>query len=115
MPDEWETIKINPDNLIGNVEERFDQLGPGRTEFHWMSFYNGWIEGRIALLGDNIKENRCDTCKFEDKFANKHITREPYICTRDAEGPTTIEGCKTVTYVERAEICLNGCPFWASL
>ena len=115
MPDEWKTKDLVPDNLVGNVEEHFDNMGPGRLEMHWMSFYNGWIEGRISLLYDKLAENRCDNCAFQDKYSNNHIKREPYICTRDAEGPTTIEGCKQVTYVERANIILNGCPFWKKI
>jgi len=57
-----EEIMIIPDDiflydskaLIGNVDERFDNLK--RKNFEWGSFYNGWIEGRAAMLAELIKK-----------------------------------------------------------
>jgi len=39
---------MNSKQLIGNVEERFDQLK--RKGWDWASFYNGWLEGRVQML-----------------------------------------------------------------
>jgi hypothetical protein len=43
----------NSTALIGNARERFTQLSA--RPFDWSSFYNGWLEGRTAMLGE-IKE-----------------------------------------------------------
>lgn len=53
--------KYDSTALIGNSEEEFDRmvmnrrhpyLGEG-NDWDWVSFYNGWIAGRIAMLGEN--------------------------------------------------------------
>jgi hypothetical protein len=36
--------------IIGAVEERFNQLI--RKGWDWSSFYNGWLEGRFAMLSE---------------------------------------------------------------
>jgi hypothetical protein len=114
MLKERKTINIDQKQLLGEVEDWYDQMGI-KKDFHWMSFFHGWMESRIALLGTELAPNRCDTCEFKDKFMNKHIVREPYVCTRDAEGPETIEGCIQITFSERANIIFNGCPFWKKI
>jgi hypothetical protein len=45
-----DTLSYDSKALIGKVEERFDDLK--RKNFEWGSFYNGWIEGRIAMLAE---------------------------------------------------------------
>jgi predicted metal-dependent HD superfamily phosphohydrolase len=46
--------EVNSKKLIGNVEERYDQLK--RKKYDWVSFYSGWLEGRAQLLKE-LKEN----------------------------------------------------------
>ena len=39
---------MNSEQLIGAPAKRHEELA--HKEFEWHSFYNGWVEGRIALL-----------------------------------------------------------------
>jgi hypothetical protein len=57
----------NSTDLIGNARERFGNLEHYNIEWH--SFYNGWIEGRFAMLketgiireDDEMNENEFKT------------------------------------------------------
>lgn len=51
LPDdvfEAQTKSFDSTALIGEPEKRYNQLI--HKEWDWCSFYNGWIEGRAALL-----------------------------------------------------------------
>jgi hypothetical protein len=45
--------------IIGNVHEEFDRMDrsliPGHVK-DWVSFYNGWVYGRLEMLGELINE-----------------------------------------------------------
>ena len=56
IEESWDSKRI-----IGSVEERFDQLK--RKNFDWSSFYNGWVEGRFAML---VELSRDGVGKKED-------------------------------------------------
>ena len=47
-------IKYNLDSktMIGHARWRFDSLTdhPYRKNWDWVSFYNGWLEGRFDLI-----------------------------------------------------------------
>ena len=49
----WKDIIISKE-IIGNVHERYDALK--RKKYDWSSFYNGWIEGRFAMIKEIKKE-----------------------------------------------------------
>jgi hypothetical protein len=64
----------NSTRLIGNVEERYEQVKHyGKThslkgeEWDWQSFYNGWIEGRLAMSAElrNGDVRLCNDCPFK--------------------------------------------------
>jgi len=48
--------EINSDFMIGNCKNRFEilKMNPNHnlTEEDWRVWYNGWIEGRFAMLHD---------------------------------------------------------------
>jgi len=44
--------------VIGRVEEQFKMLE--RYKFDWRSFYNGWLEGRAALMAEILSEDKHD-------------------------------------------------------
>lgn len=50
MSREWNSAAI-----IGKVEERYKMLEP-KYHFDWRSFYNGWLEGRAALMAEILEE-----------------------------------------------------------
>lgn len=58
--------------------------------------------------------HECKTCQFEDVFlqAEERGIDNPYLCTKNAKGKKTLNGCRTVTNVERARIIIEGCPDW---
>jgi len=67
MSEDWKRIIMNGDwdskHIIGDVKERYEQIkhhGLTHTlrseEYDWQSFYNGWIEGRLAMLLELTKE-----------------------------------------------------------
>ena len=43
--------KITSELIIGNVESRFDSLKRGDWDLY-RAFYNGWIEGRLQIIGE---------------------------------------------------------------
>ena len=52
-PVEGEREKVlewNSTRIIGNANERYQQLI--RKKWEWSAFYNGWIEGRFAMLAE---------------------------------------------------------------
>lgn len=53
----WGYMNLNSEELIGSVQERYDHRYS--KSYEWRSFYNGWLEGRLALLRE-INEGRYD-------------------------------------------------------
>jgi hypothetical protein len=51
------------EQLIGNVHSRFDRLQECDISGHifdWRSFYKGWIEGRLFMLGKLTEKSEFD-------------------------------------------------------
>jgi hypothetical protein len=44
---------MNSQELIGRCRQRFEELA--LKEYDWVSFYNGWLEGRMDLI-TNVEE-----------------------------------------------------------
>lgn len=44
---------MNSQELIGKCRQRFEELE--FKEYDWVSFYNGWLEGRMDLI-TNVEE-----------------------------------------------------------
>jgi hypothetical protein len=44
---------MNSQELIGKCRQRFEELA--LKEYDWVSFYNGWLEGRMDLI-TNVEE-----------------------------------------------------------
>lgn len=47
--------KITSELIIGNVESSFDSLKRGDWDLY-RAFYNGWIEGRLQIIGELKKK-----------------------------------------------------------
>lgn len=41
---------MNSQELIGKCRQRFEELA--LKEYDWVSFYNGWLEGRMDFYED---------------------------------------------------------------
>lgn len=64
-------IDYNSQDLIGDVKKEFDNLN--RKNYHWNSFYSGWIHGRANLLF--TQDISCPFCgdKIKLKFILKYF------------------------------------------
>jgi hypothetical protein len=54
--------------LIGSCRQRFEELA--LKEYDWVSFYNGWLEGRMNLF-ESMKKQELKTLISLNENRNK--------------------------------------------
>lgn len=73
--------------IIGNVKDRFENIfRPERRWDEYRLFYNGWLEGRTAML-KKIKKSKADAYEFHN-----HNTGHCYVDYLERQGMGEKEG-----------------------
>lgn len=81
-------MEWNSQNLIGTVRDRFKEIfRPDRRWDEWRSFYNGWLEGRVDMLGSIRKDSRPIAYEFHN-----YKTGHCYVDYVEREGMTEKDG-----------------------
>lgn len=67
---------MSSQELIGKCRQKFEELS--HKEYDWVSFYNGWLEGRVDLIDLQVSkmtdgELGLLSQKIQDEFRNRYV------------------------------------------